>query len=85
MNEDNEEYEETEYEDTEYEQVPIYPEELPQASVNVWDIARILFLPLAGLAQGTAKMVDQGYGLLIHLSEQHDAKKAAEEMEKALK
>jgi hypothetical protein len=80
MNEDNEEYEEVEYVEAE-----MYPEEIPQARVNGWDIARILALPALGLSQGFAKMFDQGYSLLIHLSEQYDAKKAAEEMEKALK
>lgn len=79
MNEDNEEFDEAEYEEVES-----YPEEVPQADVNVWDVARIMLLPLLGLSQGVAKMVDQGYSLFIHMSEQHDAKKANEEMEKAL-
>lgn len=80
MSDDDEEYEEVEYEE-----IPIYPETIPEAHVNAWDIARILALPALGLSQGFAKMFDQGYSLLIHMSEQHDAKKAAMEMEQALK
>lgn len=78
-NDESEEYE------VEYEESETYPEEVPQAGANVWDVARILTLPLLGLSRGFASMIDQGYGLLIHMSETHDAKKAAEEMEKAFK
>lgn len=62
-----------------------YPEEGPKAGPNIYDIARVLMLPLLGLTQGFSTMTDQLYGLLSLQSEVHDAKKAAEEMEKAFK
>jgi hypothetical protein len=68
--------------EVEYEE---YPEREPQAGPNRYDVARVLLLPLLSVTQGYAKMIDQFYGLLVLQSEVHDAKKAAEEMEKAFK
>ena len=67
------------------EEVIQYPERAPQAGINRYDVIRILMMPLVGFAQGTAEMYEHLTLLFMHQSEIHDKKKAAKEMEKALK
>lgn len=62
-----------------------YPEQAPQAGINRFDVIRILMMPAVGFAQGAAEMYEHLTLLFMHQSEIHDKKKAAEEMEKALK
>jgi hypothetical protein len=63
----------------------VYPEEVPAAGLNRWDLLRIATLPLAGLAQGTYLMLSQFHEYLIMQSQVHDDRVEAERLNKALR
>lgn len=71
--------------DDEVQEQEYYPENEPQAGTNRYDLLRIALMPLAGLAQGTALMIDQLLGQLSLQSQVHDDKKAAEQMSESFK
>lgn len=62
----------------------VYPEEVPAAGINRWDLLRIATLPLTGLAQGTSLMLSQFHEYLIMQSQVHDERVEAERLNKAL-
>jgi len=67
------------------ESTEISPEEVPQDAPNLWDVLRVLMMPLIGFFQGVNVMFDSLTSLFILQSQIHDEKKASQEIEDLLK